>query len=313
MDNADAQLRALTARQHGLVTIDQAARLGLYRPARAHRTADGVLERVTPRVLRLAGCPDTRHQLLLLAVFDAGPRAALSHTTALALWGVRGFVDHPVHVIRHRDEGDRPPRGTIVHEVRALPDAEVRVLEGVPLVSPALALLQLAGMRTCGPERLGRAVDAAWSDRLVSHQSLSAIIDRMSARGRRGLTALRAAVDERGPGYVPPASNLESRFAQILERAGRRPMRRQVDSGDGERWIGRVDFRDEDLPLIVEVQSERFHRGLTAERDDQERLASLRRGGFLVLEVSDVDLFHRADAVLAAVEEARAVLRGRVA
>lgn len=313
MDTADAQLRALAATQHGLVTTDQADHLGLYRPARAYRTTAGMLERLSPRVLRLAGCPETRHQQLLLAVFDAGPRAALSHTTALAMWGVRGFVDDPIHVVRHRDEGDRPPRGTIVHEVRALPEGDVRVLEGVPLVSPALALLQLAGMRTCSPDRLGRAVDAAWSDRLVSHETLSTIIDRMSARGRRGLTALRAAVDERGPDYVPPASNLESRFAKILERAGRPPMRRQVDSGDGARWIGRVDFRDVDRPLIVEVQSERFHRGLTIERDDQERLAGLRRAGFVVLEISDADLFHRPDGVLAAVDDARRQLDDRAA
>ena len=311
MDDVDDRLRAVAATQHALVTTSQAVQAGLTSAALAHRLHRGSLVRLTPRVLQIAGCPVTREQGLLLPVLDAGPRAALSHTTALSLWGVRGFVDDPIHVARHRDEGDRPPRGTIVHEVRSLPCEEVRVLDQIPVVSPALALLQLAGMRTCSLERLGRAVDAAWADRLVSYRSLTSLAERLSARGRPGLTAYRAVVEERGPGYVPPASNLESRFAQILERAGRRQMRRQVDTGDGERWIGRVDFRDEDLPVVVEVQSERFHRGLTAERDDLERMAALRRAGLEVVEVTDVDVFHRPDRVVAAVEAARGRARAR--
>ena len=313
MDDVDDRLRAVAATQHALLTTSQAVRAGLTPAALAHRLHRGSLERLTPRVLRVAGCPVTREQGLLLGVLDAGPRAALSHTTALSMWGVRGFTDDPIHVIRHRDEGDRPGRQRVVHEVRELPDEEIRVLDGIPLVSPALALLQLAGMRTCSPERLGRAVDAAWSDRLVSYRSMSALAERMSARGRSGLTAYRAVVEERGVGYVPPASNLESRFATILERAGRRPMRRQVDTGDGARWIGRVDFRDDVLPLIVEVQSERFHRGLSADRDDRARITALRRAGYEVLEVTDLDIFHRPDQVVAAVDSARARLVAQAA
>src|SRR5690606_28784720 len=112
-----------------------------------HRIRRGELHRLTRHVLGIAGAPDTPTRRLLVHVLDAGPRSALSHTTALAHWGVRGFVPSPVHVTRHRDEGDRPARGAIVHEVRSLPDDQLRILDGVPVVSPALALLQLAGMR----------------------------------------------------------------------------------------------------------------------------------------------------------------------
>jgi very-short-patch-repair endonuclease len=118
-------------------------------------------------------------------------------------------------------------------------------------------------------------------------------------------------VEERGPDYVPPASNLEARFASILERAGLPPMRRQVDTADGEGWIGRVDFRDAVLPVIAEIQSERFHRGLTAERADAERMARLRGAGFEVVEVTDVDVFHRPDHVVAAIDAARERARVR--
>jgi hypothetical protein len=292
--------------QHGLVTSSQARGAGLSSDGLAHAVRRGRLEWRTPTVLRVAGAPVTREQQLLCHVLDAGPRAALSHTTALMLWGVRGFVDGPVHVVRHRDEGDRPARGAIVHEVRDLPADAIRVLDGVPLVVPALALLQLAGMRSCPLGRLARAIDAAWSDRLVSYATLNAWDERMAKQGRRGLRAYRALVQERGPTYTPPASNLEARFQAILRDAGRPPMRRQVNSGDGERWIGRVDFRDDPLPVIVEVQSERFHRGLTAERDDRERMAALERAGFEVVMVTDVEVFHHPEVVVSRVDTARA-------
>src|SRR3546814_16333358 len=77
-----------------------------------------------------------------------------------------------------------------------------------------------------------------------------------------GIRTMRQVLATRGLDYVPPASNLEARFEQILLQAGEAPMRRQVDIGDGDRWIGRVDFRDADLPLLVEIPSERFTAGL---------------------------------------------------
>jgi hypothetical protein len=270
-----------------------------------HLVRSGMLGWSTPRVLRLGGAPPTDLQCLLEAVLDSGLRAALSHTTVLAHWGVRGFITDPVHVTRHRDDSDHPGRGTVLHEVRFLPRARVRTLEGVPAVSPALGLLQVAGMRSVSDARLERAIDAAWSDRLVSYTTLVAIDRLMARQGRRGLTRFRAMVDERGPAYVPPASNLESRFAQLLESAGRPPMRRQVDLADETGWIGRVDFVDDVLPVVVEIQSERFHRGLVPEADDRRRQQRLEASGRVVVEVTDIDLFHRPDTVIAQIDAAR--------
>jgi hypothetical protein len=309
MDDARTRIRTVAAHQHGLLTSQQARAAGLGQGGIRHAVRSGWLERLSPRVLRVRGSAPTTAQRLLAHVLDAGPRAALSHTTALSHWGVRGFVATPVHIVRHRDEGDRPGRGVVLHEVRALPVDGVRLLDGIPVVVPPLALLQLAGMPDCHPARLARALDAAWSDRLASYRSLTAWDRRMARQGRRGLRVLRALVQERGPAYVPPASNLEARFQAILQRAGRPPMRRQVDTGDGAAWIGRVDFRDEELPVVAEVQSERFHTALTAVEDDRTRLAALRAAGFEVIEVTDSEVFHHPEAVVARVDAARARAR----
>ena len=306
----DTTVRRLAAAQHALITPRQARGLGLNHDAVAHRVQRGDLERITPRVLRIAGAPDTPAQRLLTAVLDAGRHAALSHTTALAHWGVRGFRPDPVHVVRRRTVDDHPVTGATIHEVRFLPATEVRVLDGVPTVSPALALLQLAGMAVPNAQ-VGRAIDAAWSDRLVSYRALTLIDQTMSRQGRRGLRRFRELVEDRGPAYVPPASNLEARFAEILQRAGRPALQRQVDTSGEEGWIGRVDFRDLVLPVIVEVQSERFHRGLTAEAADRERLRALRAAGYVVVEVTDEEIFHRPAEVVARVDEARRLAAAR--
>jgi hypothetical protein len=309
MRDADTTARAFMAAQHGLLTVDQAHGIGLDRFALAHRVDRGEWRWCTPRVLASVAAPVTRQQELLLAVLDAGGGSGLSHTTALSHWGVRGFVDDPIHIVRHRERLDHKVAGAVLHEVRYLPWDLVRTLDGIPVVSPALALLQLAGMPSIHTGRLARAIDAAWVDRLVTYSTLSAVADRMSRQGRRGLTRYRELVEERGPGYVPPASNLEARLQELVQRAGLPPLRRQVDCGSDARWIGRVDFRATDCPLAIEVQSERFHRGLLAERDDRLRIERLSAAGLTVVEVVEEDVYHRPDRALEQILRGRAVAR----
>lgn len=307
-----AKLFELAEEQHGLIAVRQALPL-IGRGTIDQMLASGVLARERPGVLRAAGSAETELQSLLSPVLASGRHAALSHTSALAHWGVRGFVVDPLHVVRRRDVDDHGVSDVTLHEVRFLPHNQVRTLDHVPVVTPSLALLQLAGMSGCSDGKLSRAIDAAWADRLVNYTMLTRIDQTMSRQGRRGLARFREAVEARGPAYVPHGSNLEHRFADLLARNGRRPMKPQVDVSGGDGWIGRVDFLDELLPVIAEIQSARFHRGLTAEADDRLRVSRLRSAGFEVIELTDEDLFFRAAYVLDQVDSARAIARARSA
>jgi hypothetical protein len=307
METTRTDLFELAATQHGLVAARQALEIVTEDQMR-QLLRRGVLEKARPGVLRVRGSAATPLQELAALPLAASRRAALSHGTALAHWGVRGFVTSPVHLVRHRDIDDRAVPEATIHEVRFLPWTEIRSLEGIPVVSPSLALLQLSGLATVSDRKLGAAIDAAWSDRLVTHSTLTAIDRRMSRQGRRGIVRFRAAVEERGPGYTPPASNLERRFADLLERAGREPLDRQVDVSGEDGWIGRVDFKDRRRPLVVEIQSERFHRGLTAEAQDRERIARLNAAGVEVVELTDEDVWYRADHVVRVIDAKRTEL-----
>jgi hypothetical protein len=309
LDDGPARERA--AAQHGLVSTSDLVELG-YGDDQRRRLIDGRRwERVAPRVLRLVGAPDTTAQRAMRACLGAGAGGALAGRSSGAWWGIAGNVLEPFEVERFRGHAGRSTRGPGRHEPCLLPAHHVRVLDGVPVVVPARALFEIAGSRRRGAEipawveRMSRMTDAAWADRLVSGRTLHTMLVELAQRGRPGIRVMRQVLADRPVDYVPPASGLEARVQQILERAGERPLRRQIDSGDDAGWIGRVDFRDDRLPFILEVQSERFHTSLTATQDDLRRIARLRRAGYEVRELTDIDVWHRPQKVVETVATAR--------
>ena len=302
----DGELLDMAAAQHGLVSREQLLDLGISSYSRRRLITNGGWVPLTKRVLRRSGSPVTARQQVLAAVFDAGPGSALSHGSSAALWGLAGFLLLPAVVARVMSRSST--RLATVHSVRALPERWVTTLDAIPVVRPELCILQLCA--TVHPGRAERALDTAWSMRLLSGGSLIELLVDLGERGRNGVALLRQLVDARGPDYIPPASNLEGRLDRILADAGLPAMRRQIDSGSTT-WTGRVDFRCSDLPLIVEVQSERYHSALVDVLADAKRIRQLERDGFEVIEVTDVDVWQRPAAVVARIRAARHELRSQ--
>ena len=140
---------------------------------------------------------------------------------------------------------------------------------------------------------------------LVLHRTL----DELAVKGRPGITSMRTLLRDRPPGEEVPASNLERRFERILRNAGLSPLDRQVNAG-GEEWIGRIDFCDRSLALLVEVDSTTFHSGLLATRFDESRDIALRAAGWRdVVRVRENDVWHRPWIAIEQVRAARASLR----
>lgn len=296
----------LAGRQFGLVCRDQLRELGLRPDAivRLARSRDWVP--VTDRVARRAGAPVTVEQRVLAAVLDLGGDAALSHLPGGHWYGLQGCSLTPLHLVTTQVRRHRPD-GVWIHRVRELPPTWVTVHRGVPIVRPELLAIQLFAV--CRPERAEVLVDRLWSLRLLSGPSIAAVLAQLGARGRNGIAGLRSYLDERGPDYIPPATNLENRVKRILGDAGVE-MRRQVNSGDGA-WTGRVDFRSETLPVILEVQSETYHAALVDQIADDRRRAALEADGFVVVEAWDTDVWTRPRVVVDAVEAALLAARTR--
>ena len=303
----ERRLLHLAQRQHALVARWQLPTIGASETAVRHLFDDPPRWRPIPdQVIGLRGAPSTDGQAALAAVFDAGRGARLSHLSGGMWWGLSCSLT-PHHVVT-TSASRRKTALARIHRVRVLPDTWTTTLRGIPVVRPELLALQIHAV--CPEERAEALVERLWSLRLLSGRSLAAFLSQQGERGRNGTAGLRRYLDERGLDYQPTASNLETRTMQVLRRSGI-PVRRQVDSG-GESWTGRVDFRHEWLPLVIEVQSAMYHEALRYKREDARRLAKLKADKFVVVEITDDEVFQRpweaVERVRAKIVEAELVL-----
>jgi len=134
---------------------------------------------------------------------------------------------------------------------------------------------------------------------------LHALLAELGGPGRNGVAAMRAALAGRPPGYVATASGLEARFARLLAEAGEAPLQRQVDLG-GHAWIGRVDFVDRRLGIVVEVDSDVHHTSPLDRAHDRRRDDRLRAAGWsAVVRVTEDEIWRRPAEAVARVRDAR--------
>ncbi|MCU0272136.1 MAG: endonuclease domain-containing protein [Acidimicrobiales bacterium] len=295
----------LASRQHGALHIGQVLDLGVSHAHVGTLVARGDLVRAAPRVLVVAGSADTAERRASTAVLNAGADACLSHQSGAAWWDLPGFLLEPWQVTRGRRIKDGRPYGATVHEPRRFRTSHVILLRGIPVTSPARTIFDLASLPGMSPGRVARALDTAWAARLVGHGSLHAMLDDLSGRGRRGITVMRQLLEERGPGFVPVESSLERRFLWICEKFGIGGFERQVVLGDHE-VIGRVDFHHQWQPVIVEIDSDRYHTSLLDRAADTRRDERLTAMGYTIRRFSEKEVWYRPESVA---HELLAVLR----
>jgi very-short-patch-repair endonuclease len=182
------------------------------------------------------------------------------------------------------------------------------VINGIRVTTPVRTLVDLAGR--LHPDRVERVCDTMWARRLITYRHLHDYAVRLPPKGGApGARVIRRLAEARPPEFRPPESSAEHRVNELLEKAGVPELERQVDIGDNNTWIGRVDLADRRLRVLVEVQSELFHGSVLDQRNDQVRLARLRAAGWAVLEVQQFDIWHRPERVVEAIGKLRASRR----
>jgi hypothetical protein len=217
----------------------------------------------------------------MAAVLSGGEGALLSHSSAAALC-LPGFALRPFTVSVERN-GRRTQTDIRFEQSLTLLPHHRRTVDAIPCTSVARTIFDLCGDRRIHPERSARALDTALSRRLVTMPALWRVLDELAERGRRGTVWMRALLTQRGGRYVPPESELEARFIALVERYGLPRPVRQVDLGDSDQWIGRVDFVWRAARLVVEVDGAEAHDGYLDRQRDAERDARLTASGWTVL------------------------------
>jgi very-short-patch-repair endonuclease len=267
----DHPIVALAERQHGVVTRAQLKDLGLGKSAIDARIRAERLHRVHQGVYAVGRPTLTLHGRFCAAVLSCGPGAALSHVAAGVVLGVlkeRG----PRIDVTVPGSGGRRRRGAVIIHRSALPEADVTLVHGISVTSPARTLLDLADVLP--RRRLERAFDEAAYLRI----DLSDVRPRP---GRRGSPVLRAVLEGHDPGSTRTRSELEERMLDLCRRAGLPAPEVNARVGGHE-----VDCLWRERRLIVELDGWSAHGTRRAFERDRRRDAELIAAGWRVLRVS---------------------------
>lgn len=298
---------ALAELQHGVLADWQLRAMGLGRRWTRTWERRGRVVRLSPRVVALAGAPPTAMRRAAVGVFDAGPGALASHMTAAWLWRLPGFDLATIEVTSFRDAARRRQVVARVHRPKQLLPCHVTTIDGIPVTSLGRTIFDLAGR--VSPVRTERLVDTVITRSPAMLASLHRTLEEIGCRGRPGTAVIRDLLNVRPIGTKVVASGLESRFERIMSRAGVVGLERQIDVG-GHSWIGRVDFFDRALGLVIEIDSKAHHSSLVDTRLDTARDDALLAAGWGgVVRFDEYDLWHRPLDVIEAVRRARADLR----
>lgn len=282
----DPLVAALAARQLGVFARFQVLALGIEPTLIKRRLRSGQWIRLAPGVYGLPGHRDTWEQRLWVVYLAAGEAATVSHDSAAALTAMDGFprellsvtVPHPQH---------QKVAGAIVHQTRFLPRHHWVNLYGRRTTTPARTLVDLAA--TTSRLRLDRAYESALLSGHVTNAKMSRCFGELLLPGRKGMTKLASILDERGPGFVPAASELERMLFDACARVDLEPVRQFPLPGRGE-ITGFVDAAFIEAKLILEADGRRWHDRVASQRKDRARVNAAARVGWQTLRFGHEEL-----------------------
>lgn len=301
MAAADLTATPLLHRQHGLLTRDQAVRLGFTKRQIDRRLASGQWIRVEAGVFRHHAIPAGWHNRLLAVCLATGGLA--SHFSAAALWRLDGFGrGRRLHVVVPPGHWSRRP-GTRLREYTQFARADATVVDGIPVTGPAVTLLDLAGVVPM--ERLLVAVDAARRHGLVDWPDLWRTLLTHARRGRNGSARFRCLLDEHYGARAVPGSAWNRQAAMLVVEAGLpAPQLEYEVLADGIAW--RLDLAWPDARLGIELQSATWHLDRRSQRRDAHKSRSLQQLGWRVYPFTYSEWKDRPSALVLLVADALA-------
>lgn len=245
-------------RQHGNVTRAQLITLGLTNHAIMHRVRTGRLFRIHPSVYAVGRRPATPLERASAAVLACGPTAALSHDSALKLWGFA--VRWPSTIDVTVSAGDPRPAGIKVHRSRTLRRQDVRVQLDVRATSPERTVVDCAV--SLEHKRLARLVHDGLNASLLRERRLAEVCACLFTHsGARLVSEILSDIDG-----APTRSEFERAFIEFCERFGLPRPRTNVRVAGHEADAVFVEER-----VIVELDGWRFHRDRDAFEADRDR------------------------------------------
>jgi very-short-patch-repair endonuclease len=258
----------LIRQQHGVIARWQLLELGFNAEAIKTRIRNGRLHPVWRGVYAVGRPGLSQEGRWMAAVLACGRGAALSHSSAGALWAVVKPRPGAIHITAPTKR-TRP--GIVVHR-RELGEADITRHLGIPVIAVVPTLIDLA--TELSRDSLEAAISEADKRDLIDPERLREGLEQFP--GRPGVAVLRQTIDRRT--FRLTDSALERLFLPIARRAGLAvPQTRRYAGGF------RVDFYWPELRLIVETDGLRYHRTPAQQARDRLRDQSHTAAGLIPL------------------------------
>jgi very-short-patch-repair endonuclease len=266
----DLAVAGIAARQHGVVSIGQLMAAGISRDGVTRRVHAGRLHRVHQGVYAVGHAALPSHGRWIAAVLAFGEGAALSHSSAAALWRLLPARGGLIHVtVAGSGGGSRSRRSGIrLHCSTTLTPGRITLRRGIPVTTPARTIADLRGAIPANDLRkairqanvlgldIGEDVEADWT-----------------------------------------SSELEYQFLRLCRRHTLPQPEVNVEVGP---FV--VDFLWREQRLIAETDGYRFHRGREAFEEDRARDLQLRLLGYEVVRFTFRHVMDDPAGVAAAVD-----------
>jgi very-short-patch-repair endonuclease len=284
----DPVIAGAAARREGVVTRRELRELGVTDREIDHRAQRKRLHRQHRGTYLVGHEVPPERAPLFAAVAALGDPAYINHRTALEQYSILEPVAGPIHVTlvgccrRSRDN-------IRVHRTTRIAEEDLGTLDGLPITSPARAILDFADDAT--PRELAEAVNEAHVQKLATPEDLRAVLKRTP--GRKGAALLKATLDRHdGPSRAHEGG--EKLLEALLKRA-----RLPKPAVNAKRAGYECDFTYEDQKLIIEVDSGKYHGTPAAVDRDRRKDQALRAAGYTVLRYSYRQLADEPHAVIA--------------
>ncbi|MHB8500888.1 MAG: type IV toxin-antitoxin system AbiEi family antitoxin domain-containing protein [Candidatus Acidiferrales bacterium] len=190
MKNAKAPdhdaLYHLAEPQAGYFTARQAARAGFSWERLTDYSKNGRFQRVAHGIYRLAQFPSSRFEDLFVACLKCGPKSAISHESALALYDMSDVLPAEVHVTVPRT-ASRRRTGIRLHTNRLRP-SDVAKREGLPVTSVPRTIADVA-RAGLSEDHVANAIRDALQRGLATKQALLVEGRRRGGRAARLINA----------------------------------------------------------------------------------------------------------------------------
>jgi very-short-patch-repair endonuclease len=287
----NARIAQIAGAQRGRVATRQLRAAGISTSAIGRMIASGTLIAVHRGVYRVGHAAPVRLGDETSALLAVGDDAALSHFSAAILWGLLapGSGDGQIHVVAPR-ERRVSPAGVAVHRSRMLERRDVWTREGLPVVSPARALLDIAPV--AGDRQLELAVDRGLVDRVLKPAHVADILSR--AGGHRGRARLAAVLERQTAGTTMTRSEAEERLLELIRSARLSQPVVNAKVGGYE-----VDFFWPHERFALEVDGYRYHSARSVFERDRRKDNDLRKLGVTTMRTTWWQLTDDSHALVA--------------